>query len=201
VRGAAVAALAAFTVCALAACSSSKPGAQPVSSTPPPTSAAPTSSSSAPTATQASPTPTPTKALSPYEADPAVKALRAWAAQVGRTVNHGKYDDAALDALMTPSMPKTMKNVAGGEIGHRYPGPLPFTPTRVTVTGSTERDVRICIVGGGYSLNPKTGKPFSAHHVQAVDAAATLSGGRWLVSQFYAGSFSCVGVQIAEPSW
>lgn len=198
-----VAALAAVTMCALAACSSSKPGAQSATSPRPPTAAALTGSSPVPTSTQASPTPTPTptKVLSPYEADPAVKALRAWAAQVGRTINHGKYDDAALNALMTSSMPKTMKNMAGGEIGHRYPGPLPFTPTRVTVTGSAERNVRLCVVSGGYSLNPKTGKPFTAHQVLAVDAAATLSAGRWLVSQFNRSSFSCAGVQIPEPSW
>jgi hypothetical protein len=179
-----------------AGCSSSGSSAK---STPP---SVPTSTpvNTPPTSTPA-PTPTTTAPLSPFEADPAVKALRAWAAQAGRTVNAGHYDDAALNALMTPTLAKGMKAAFGGEVGHRYPGPLPFTPVRVVVASPTERDVRVCVVVGGYSLNPKTGKPFSKYRVLAIESGAQDVGGRWRVSKFASGSFSCSGVKIKEVSW
>jgi hypothetical protein len=159
-----------------------------------------TAPSSTPVSTSASPSPSPTP-LSPYEADPAVQALRAWAAQAARTVNSGKYDDAALDALMTPQLAKTMKHVLGTEVGHRYPGPIPFTPVRVTVVNASNRDVRLCVVSDGFSINPKTGKPFAKFHVAPIDAGAVSSGGKWLVAKFDVGSFSCSGVRVKEVRW
>jgi hypothetical protein len=195
VKNVTLAATAFLAVVAAGCTSSSKPSAAPVS---PSTSAVTSSSvsSSAP-----APSPTATKPLSPFEADPAVMALRAWAAEFGRTINTGHYDSAALDALMTSQMRSGMKAIGGGEVGHRYPGPLPFTPIGVTVTSSTTRDVQICIVAGGYSLNPKTGKPFSKYRKLATAAGAVLSHGRWLVSKFGDAKFSCASVTISEPSW
>jgi hypothetical protein len=55
--------------------------------------------------------------LSPYEGDPAVQALRAWASQVGKTVNAGEVINPALNKLMTASMAKDMKFVMGDEVG------------------------------------------------------------------------------------
>jgi hypothetical protein len=158
-------------------------------------------STTAPSSTSPTPSPSQAKPLSPFEHDPAVSALRTWAAQVGRTINKGKINDVDLQALMTPNLSGSMRALSGGEIGHTYPGPLPFTPTRVTVGSASSRDVHICIVAGGYSLNPKTGKPFSKYRKQAIDAGAALSNGRWLVSKFVLATFSCSSVKIPEPTW
>lgn len=190
-------AAAALAVVLAAGCTSSdKPSPGPVGA-----SSASTPSTTASTATSPAPSPSRAKPLSPFEHDPAVSAFRTWAAQVARTINEGKINDADLSALMTPSLSKSMRVLTGGEIGHAYPGPLPFTPTRVTVTSATRRDLRLCVVDDGFSLNPKTHKPFARRHVQPIDAGAALSNGRWLVSKFDGASFSCAGVKIAEPSW
>lgn len=191
------AALLAVALAAAGCSSSAAPHKSSAASSTPPVSTMP---SSAPVS---SPTPTPTKTtpLSPFEQDPAVVAFRSWAAQVARTINERKIDEPALDALMTASFAKGIRGITSGEIGHRYPGPVPFTPTRVTVTSSSARDLHLCVIDDGYSLNPKTGKPFAARHVQPIDASAVKFNGRWLVSKFDGASFSCAGVKIPEPSW
>lgn len=190
------------TVVALTGCSSSSaPGNSDVPARPDPTTSAAVASSPTSTPPPSVSTSAAPKPLSPYENDPAVKALRAWAAQAGRTVNTGKYDDAALNALMTPSLVPTMKHDLGDEVGHYYPGPLPFTPVTVTVNSARSRDVHMCVLAGGYSLNPKTHKPFSKRSVIAIDAGAVRSGQKWLVSKLDNAGFSCKGVKIREQSW
>jgi hypothetical protein len=201
IRSVGAAAGALLAAVSLGACSSSAaPAAQQSSST--------TTSSPAPTATTSTASPSPTSSathppapLSPYEADPAVRALRVWAAAAARAINAGRITSPAFDAAMTAGLRATVRNLTGGEQGHQYPGPLPFTPTRVQVRSGTERDVRLCVLVAGYSLNPRTHKPFDKRRVQAVDAAAVRQGGLWLVSQFNTGSFSCAGVRIKEPTW
>lgn len=95
--------LAAFV--AAAGCSSPSPG--PSRSLPPPSSAQ--TSPPAPVPSTPSPPVSPSSSaepLSPYENDPAVRVLRAWAAETARTINTGHYDSAALKALMTPALAK-----------------------------------------------------------------------------------------------
>lgn len=168
-------------------------------STPPST---PTKSATVTRSSTAKPSPSKkAKPLSPYEKDPAVQALRAWAAQVARTINTGKYDGANLKALMTAGVAKSMKTIAGTEVGHRYPGPLPFTPLGVRVNNARSRDMKICIVSDGFSVRPKTGKVFAKYHKQAINAGAVLSRGRWLVSKFELAGFSCANVRIPEKTW
>ncbi len=194
------AATALATAVTVAGCTSSGRSQSPPASdsavpSPPASAAASTPSTSA---SATSPSPTPTRALSPFEQDPAVKAIRAWAAQAGRTVNKGRYDDAALNALMTNYFRKGMKAVLGGEVRFRYPGPIPFTPTSVKVTDSSNRDVHICVVASGFSLNRKTGRPAQKHTVLPFDSGAAEVNGKWLVSQFRSAKFSCTGVRIQE---
>jgi hypothetical protein len=173
--------------------------------------AAPSATTSGPpppsaTTTTAAPTTTakPTKAakpLSPFEADPGLHAMRLWAAQLAKTINAGHVDDAQLDALMTPQLAAKIKNIDGGEQGHLEPGPLPFTPLKVEVVSDTARYIPLCIVSNGFSLNPKTHKPYGAKEVLPVTGRALVYQGRWRVSAFDPATFSCKGVKIAEPKW
>jgi hypothetical protein len=103
---------------------------------------------------------------------------------------------------MTPAFKRsTLHMITEGEIGHRYPGPVPFTPTGVTAATATLRAVWMCVVDDGYSLNPKTGQPYARRHVQAIAGAASLINGKWLVSRFDGATFSCAHVTVPEPSW
>ena len=168
-----------------------------------PTTAAPTSAA-VPTTTAAAttkPSSKPTKALSPFEADPGVHAMRLWAAQVARTINSGHEVDAALTALMSPQLAAEISKVDSGEQGHLYPGPLPFTPVKVVVVSSTARYLPICIVSDGFSVNPKTHKPYGTRKVLPITGRALIYQGRWVVSAFDPATFSCKGVKIAEPTW
>ena len=201
-RRVAAAALMCCLATSVAACSSSGAAAKPPSSTPPPTSSS-ASSSSAPPTTSVPPTPPTSSAppLSPFETDPAVHAMRVWAVQYARTINTGHYDSPALDRLMTATVKNNMKATAGSDLGLYYPGPLPFTPIRVTVVSPTVRAVRICAVGSGFAQKRSTHKPAAKRTVVPVDIAATESGGRWIVSKMYAGTFSCSGVTVREVTW
>ncbi len=163
-----------------------------------------TSASPTPTPTPtATPTPTPssTAPLSPFEKDPAVKALRRWAAQAARTVNTGHYTDSALAAVMTGGLAKNIKVVLGPDVGLYYPGPAPFTPVSVRTVSATRRDVKICIVGTGFAEKRSTKRPAAARKVLAIDAGAVRVSGRWVASQFYTATFSCSGVTVPEPRW
>lgn len=146
----------------------------------------------------ASPSPRP---QSKFEKDPAVAALRAWAVEVAHAVTAGHNTSAKLDALMTPAFAKSIKGIDGGELGHYYPGPLPFTPIGVRNITSSSRDVRLCLLAGGYSQHPATRKLWTKHSVVAVTAAASLVDGGWRVSKFAGATFACSGVPIATPSW
>ncbi|MGN6605760.1 MAG: hypothetical protein ACTHMS_01945 [Jatrophihabitans sp.] len=182
--------------------SSGSPKADAPSSTPATSatsSAAPTSTTPAPSsssATSAAPPP-----LSPFEADPAVRALRLFGAEGARAITAGKVTTPAFDATMTPTLRPDAKLFTGDERGLRYPGPLPFTPVRVQVRSGTEREVRLCIVAQGFAVSPKTGKPVTKRAVQAIDATVVRQGGVWLVNTFEGASFSCAGVTIQEPTW
>lgn len=192
-------AAAALAVVLAAGCTSSdKPSPGPVGAS----SASAPSSTTAPSSTSPAPSPSQAKPLSPFEKDPAVQALRAWAAQAAQTVNAGKFDAPALDALMTSAMAKSMKTVLGSDVGLLYPGPIPFTPRSVTVVGSTQRTMHVCVVGSGFAQNRSTHRPAGARTVLPIDAAASRVSGRWLVSkQQTATDFSCAGVRVAMPTW
>jgi len=147
-----------------------------------------------------SPTPTGTP-VSPFEDDPAVKALRAWTAQLAKTVNAGKTDEPALDALMTQAVKAGITKIIGGAAGLYMPGPLPFIPIQITKETSTQHNINICVVNEGFSQDPRTHKPLGVHTIKPIDAGADFVDGRWLVSGFFRGHFSCDGVVVPEPTW
>jgi hypothetical protein len=196
VKNVTLASAALLVVVAAGCTSSSKPSAAPVS---PSTSAvtSPSVSSSAP-----APSPTATKPLSPFEADPAVMALRAWAAEAARTVNTGKYDSPALDQLMTPAFAKGIKAILGEDVGLTYPGPIPLQPVGVEVTNAHARVVKVCDMYEGFARSPKTKRPARAAKIAAADVYVASNSGRWLVDDLtLASGFSCKGVKVARPTW
>jgi hypothetical protein len=182
-----------------AGCSSSSPAAQQ-SQLPP--SVAPATTVTTPASSTPPPSPsTSAKPLSAFEKDPAVIALRAWAAQAAKTVNSGHYTDKALQALMTPALAKTMKHVMGNVVGQHMPGPVPFTPIAVKRISARERYIDACFVTNGFAVNPKTGKHEHSRVVTAIDTGAHLVDGTWKTDAFFNGKFSCKGVAIPEPTW
>lgn len=149
----------------------------------------------------ATPTPTPVP-QSKFEADPAVKAMRAWTAEVGRTVNAGRSDSPALDRLMTSDFKKGIDTVLHGEIGLHYPGPLPIQPLKVTVLSPSQRVISGCSILRGFSIDPKTGEPQKPLKVEPVALPMVLLKGRWLVDSLTdPKGVTCAGVKVAAPKW
>jgi len=182
---------------ALGACSSgSSPKQSPLGSTPPST---PTSSS---TSSTPAPSPSTTAPLSPFEDDPAVKALRKWAAAAAKAFNAGsKFHDPALTALETKSFVPLIAANFKTDSGLRYPGPVPFTPISVSAANAV-RKVHACFVAYGFAVNPKTGK--SPRKLQLVPLTAEMvdQGEAWLLNRLPDdNAFSCTGVRVVTVRW
>ncbi len=184
----------------MAACSSgNSPKAKPAD---PSTSASSSSSSSSPTP---SPTPSTSAPLSPFEADPAVVALRAWASQSAKDFNAGQtFTDPALTALETAAfVPITAETYASdAAAGLHYPGPLPLSPQSVTVVSPTEHDVNACVVGTGFAVDPKTGAASGALTVVPSIFKLVLVDGAWKLNAIPpTAPFSCATVRVPEQTW
>jgi len=182
---------------ALVACtSSSKPKQTPLGSTSAP-------STLTTPATTPTPSPTTTVPLSPFEDDPAVKALRTWASLAAKAVNAGgRFTDPALRQVMTPAFAKNMQYVLGTDIGLYYPGPVPFLPLSVRAVNSTVHAIQACFVSTGFAQKPATHKAAEPRSVVAVDVRGQLVAGVWKVSQQQATSaFSCKTARVAMPTW
>jgi len=134
--------LGAFAMLLTAACGDDSPAAQPLAPTP-------TSAGSA----TASPAPSPTRApLSPFEADPAVIALRTLALESANAVNAGNLAFPALVAVSTPNRLQEATRALGTDIGGFAPGPYPLTPLDVLVVSQTERRIPLCTLTTGWPL-------------------------------------------------
>ena len=118
------------------------------------------------------------------------------------TINAGSYTSARFRALMTAAVAGEMKATIGTDVGLHYPGPVPFTPIRVTVASTTSRRIDSCFVSTGFAQKPGTGRPAKALKIIPVRATETVTGGRWLLSQLISTTaFSCSGVKVAMPTW
>jgi hypothetical protein len=171
---------------------SSSPTSAPTAATPS-TTVAPAPTTSAP-----KPKPKPTKTLAPlsrFEGEPVVKALRAFAAVSGRAVNANTLNYKPWLALMTPYGRKTRAYYIKEDLGMKYPGPLPFTPTAVKVTGSTAT-VKACVWVQGWGLNPRTGKPARARRIVPATFYVRKSGKAWLFDAMTIKASTCSGVSV-----
>lgn len=193
-------AVAAALVAAVAGgCTSS--GATKESSSPTSTQPAPATSSSAAPSTSTTPRPKPTP-LSPFEADPAVQAMRKFFYVGARTVNEGHYTSPALHALITSVLAREIKQVFGPDVGGYYPGPVPFQPVGVTVISSTRRDIRGCLLANGWAQNRKTHEPLRAYQVIGARTQANKVSGRWLMGALPADkNIRCSNVKVQTQRW
>jgi hypothetical protein len=178
----------------LAACSSGSGGvvAPPTATPVPASSSAPSPSTSSATA---SPSPT---ALSAFEGDPAVKALRMHYVGLAKLVNARSDKVPELRRTSTTERLKVVVGLFRPEFGDRYPGPIPFTPLGVTHDSASRTRVVYCVLSDGWLQDPKTGKPTLPRKVEHGVATVTLSGGSWKVTLAERSAGSCAGVQIPE---
>jgi hypothetical protein len=184
--GASVLVASALTGClALSSCA----GGEDTSADEPTTS----SSSTAPSASE-SPGPTP-EPLSRFEGDPAVKAARAWAAAAARSITAGQSDLARAKPFMTANGQRVIPPLAADEIGLKYPGPVPFSPTAVDHAGD-KATVQVCFWSAGFGLDRQTGQPAHAREVIPMQFAMVRQGGTWKIDAFYSSQASCSKVPV-----
>jgi hypothetical protein len=165
--------------------------------------AAPSPSTTTAAPTTSAPKPKPTKTIAPlsrFEADPAVKAARAFAVQSGRAVNAGSMSYQPWLTLMTPRARSLRAEYIKEDLGQKYPGPLPFTPTFVSTKGSVAT-IKACAWVEGWGLNPRTGKPARKRQVLPVAFDMRRSGRTWLFNELTDSSFSCDGVIVKGRSF
>src|SRR4051794_33543952 len=171
----------------LTGCGGSEAAPQAATSASSSSTSAPATPSSSPTATPApttsapKPKPKPTRTLAPlsrFEGEPVVKALRVFAAVSGRAVNANTMNYKPWLALMTPYARKNRADYIKEDLGLRYPGPLPFTPTAVHVTGNTAT-VKACVWVQGWGLNHKTGKPARPRQIAPATFYVRKSSRTW----------------------
>jgi len=188
--------IAAAALLLTAACGSGDSAAGPA-----PLSTAPTTI--APTTTPASPPPSETaqtNALSRFESDPAVKALRKFAAAVGTSING---DDASLKAawpVMTAHGRTVFQQVAASDVKLFYPGPLPITPTRVQHAGATAR-ISSCVWLAGWGQDPKTKLPADGRKVGPIAWVLHREAGAWKVDDQVYVNIDCSKVSVKGVAW
>lgn len=185
VRLAAGSGLALLLALGVTGCGGDDPVADP---TPTPTPTVSETASPSPTAT-----PTPE---SPYENDPAVKAARAFAAAVARSINADDRSFRKTFPTLTPAGRKQVPPSFEIELGTDYPGPWPFTP--VQIKGAGDRKSVFGCYRGGWALDRKTGKPVNPKRIKPFQFDVARVGGSWKVDAMYSGTHDCKGVAITE---
>lgn len=152
------------------------------------------------TATSASPTPTATTApLSPFESRAQVEVMRRWAALMERAINRREASLSSLAPVATPQGIGVFRNVYADDLAHgyRWPGPQPFTPTKVTVAG-TAASVSACLELSGWSVDRHSGKRVRKRSASAGVFTFVRHGGTWKIDNAAPGAFSCAKVKVRE---
>lgn len=198
-RLAVVSLLAASLAGALGGCSGGSTAAAGTPTSTLVSSAVPSTSSPAPTAT-----PTPTETLPPlskYEGLAPVKTMRAWAAALAKDVNAGDKAAPRAAKLSVASMASTNQYIVKDDAGVRhYPGPFPFTPTKVTVSGA-KATVLACWWSSGWGLSKVTKRPDEPRQLQPTKMTLVKRQGRWLMETAFVDKFNCAGVKVKGVAW
>lgn len=178
-----------------AACGGEQPGTtqQPVGATS-------TSATPSPTPVETpSPTPT-TRPLSRFEDEPPVIAARKWAAAMARGVNARDRSFKAAAPFMTKAGRERFSSYAQEDFGLRYPGPMPFTPTAVTVNGRSA-EVSVCWWAYGFALDPKTKRPADKRKIEPATLFMKKEVGRWKLDDQLLAQGNCGNVTVKGLGW
>lgn len=164
--------------------------------------AEPTPSESTTSATS-SPSPTKTEEpLSEFEDEAPVKAVRKWAAVVGKAVNQGDTSMRSTRVWATPSGVAIAAQATAGDLesGYRWPGPQPFTPVAVRTRGKSAT-LNVCFQTYGWARN-ENGKRVNKRKVEPAVMEMKRMNGRWKVSNVdIGGPFSCSDVSVKGVRW
>ncbi len=157
----------------------------------------PSSSSPAPSTTPSkAPEPTVTaKPLSPYEREKPVQAARAWARAYAEAVNAGQQGLDMLRPLSTPGGMTRFPDLGAEDQGLLYPGPLPFTPTGVDVSGD-RAEVAACTWVEGFAQDRATKQPPKPRQVAPSTIVLLRTGTSWKVDDLAAADGSCASVPV-----
>jgi hypothetical protein len=177
----------------LAGCGSADPATKgPVSESP---------SSSTPSPTEASSTPTPTqRPLSRYEDKAPVKVMRSWAVAYGKAINADDRSLGALAPYSTRAGLKLFPRLGAEDFGTYFPGPQPFTPLRVKVSGGTAV-VSSCLWSDGWGQDRRTKLPARKRNIVPADLVFKKQAGRWKLDTVNAGRNSCSQVPVKGIPW
>lgn len=199
----------ALVALALAGCSSSSSGAagSPAASS----AVGGTSSSSAPASSSPSPRSSSSDAatsstslppLSKFEDNAQVVGVRAYGREYAKAVNAGKKSYGPLLDTLGPTgrSKKTISWMFGTDLKKklRYPGPLPFTPTRVSGD-----KVFACVWSSGFATDRKTGEVAETKKIEALQFWMTKnSKGKYVVNGIYSASgLDCSQHNVVGRAW
>lgn len=157
----------------------------------------PSSSSPAPSKT-ASKAPEPTvtaKPLSPYEDEKPVQVARAWAGTYAEAINDGQQQLEMIRPLTTPGGMTRFPDLGAEDQGLLYPGPLPFTPTDVDVSGN-RAEIAACTWVEGFAQDRATKQPPKPRLIAPSTFVLLRSGGSWKVDDLAVGQGDCASVPV-----
>lgn len=149
------------------------------------------------------PTPTPSAApLSPFEDKAPVKAARAWAVAMAKSVNDHDGSLRRVVPLATASGLSLSKSLASSDIAKNLfrPGPQPFTPVNVQIRAGVAR-LNTCYQTYGWALDRKTQRPVEKRKVESIVLEMRRVGGQWKFESGQKGTGDCHGVQITPVRW
>ncbi|KYH45012.1 hypothetical protein AZH51_14070 [Branchiibius sp. NY16-3462-2] len=82
-------------------------------------------------------------------------------------------------------------------MGVHYPGPVPLTPTRVD-----GNYVYACMMGAGFAVDPKTGKPAEARSIYPTRFKVVKGAQGYVISTYGNDpAIHCDGVNIVRRAW
>lgn len=163
-------------------------------------SSGPSSPSSTPTVTE-TPTPTPTeRPLSRFEDESQVVVARKWADAMARSINAKDRSFKAAAPFMTKAGRERISGYAVQDFGLRYPGPAPFTPTDVEVTGK-RAEISVCWWALGFALDPKTKRPADKRKIESATLFLKKEGARWKLDDQLTAQGDCSRVPVKGVAW
>ena len=126
-----------------------------------------------------------------------MEGVRAYYAAVVEAIRAKDARLPALAALSSPRQRNLNVQVLGEELGAEVPGPIPLEPLAVQVKDKSTRVVTFCILGDGWTRNPKTHKPRKPKDIVGLDAYMVHKGKNWIMDDAIIKSPStCKGVKL-----